>query len=896
MGPYLDIFEDPSGNISLAQAVSPQLAGRYSHNLDEKPNLGFSNSTFWVRFSGNNFAQDQQWLLEVDYSLLDRVDIYLPKGDGSYLQKESGDHLPFRSREIRNRNLLVYLPQSALTGLPIYVRVQSETSIALPMTIWSQPAFTENDHHEQFLLGLYYGTLLLIIVYSFILLLTLRDIVYFYFLLFITNFSLYQAIMNGTAYEYLWQGCPWWNSNSMPTFVALSSIGIAFFTRRFLNTDRHTPLLHRALLGTALASAVVATLPLFFSYRIAIRGMTIIAPATITSVMLAGIFCLKQNFRPARYFLIAWGMFFLGIIVQVMRVYGLLSNADLFLNAPQVGFLCTIILLALALADRIDIIRKEAINAQQKYQSIFDNSTEGIFRVTPEGHITVVNPALATIFGFSSPTEILDSQPNLNTLFTHSEELAELRKQLFTIGVVKNFTTEMNRLDGSILNALINAHAIRDAKGQVLYTEGMVVDISERRRAEELHLAKETAEAANQAKSRFLATMSHEIRTPMNGILGLTDLLLSLELPETIHKYLGLIKISADRLLLIINDILDFSRIETGKLTLEQVSFNLRETLAPTLEMMTIKAQDKGLRVTWYLADNIPPGMVGDPNRLNQVITNLLANAIKFTESGKIELAMTVENSTDRDTTLHCTVSDTGIGVPDPQKFKIFEEFTQGDLSTNRVFGGTGLGLAICARFICLMGGRIWVEDNPRPENQASPGCIFHFTARFALPLAEQEQLNSLETEKQPLNFPRPLHVLLVDDDRINRIVAGDNLRQQGWQVTEAENGRQALVAIAETAFDLVLMDMEMPEMDGLEATRRIRNSAGAFNGHLPIIAMTAHALESYRQQCLAAGMDDFISKPFEIDVLLQVISQHLPSSPAKISEQDNGRPPASRS
>ncbi len=884
----LDVLEDPGGTLTFTQASSAALSYRYYHNQDEQPNFGFTSSVFWVRFSpAGDFDPQRHWLLELNYSLLDRVDVYLPTKNGEYQHKVSGDLLPFNSREIKNRNLLVTLPSASLNGAPIYLRVQSESAIALPMTIWSRRAFAAADHHQQFYLGLYYGVILVMIVYTLMLLLTLRDSTYFYYLLFIVNFGLYQAIMNGIAYEYLWPRYPWWNSNSMPLFVALAAIGIALFTRKFLDTEHQTPVLHKVLLGTVVPAAMVVPLPFICSYPLAVTAMTLVATLTITTVMITGVFCMLYRYRPARYFVAAWIMFFLGIIVQVMRVYGLFNNAAIILNAPQIGSVFTIVLLSLGLADRIDTIRKKAIEAQKRYQSIFDNSTEGIFRTTPEGKVVMANPALARMFGYASAAEALAADPDLETIYVNPQQRAILRQQVLTKGVVRNFEAEMYRQDRSRFLVLINAYAINDNKGRLQYLEGMMADVTERRQTEELRLAKEAAEAANKAKSRFLATMSHEIRTPMNGIIGLTDMLLGLELPDKIRKYLDLIKISANRLLIIINDNLDFSRIEAGSMRLEQVPFHAAEMLAPTLQVLDLKAQRKNLKFSWHLDDTIPPLLLGDPNRLTQIVINLLANAIKFTEFGKIELCITAERIQGDTVSLHGTVSDSGIGVPDRQKENIFQDFTQADSSTTRKFGGSGLGLSIAAELVRLMGGRIWVEDGPRDLAGTSRGSVFHFTAKLGVAPAETAVTAVAPPAATPATRPSGgLRILLVDDDKINRIVAGEMMQRQGWQVTECKNGQDALAAMRDADYDLVLMDLEMPEMDGLETTRQLRAAERPNGRRLPIIAMTAHAVKGYREECLAAGMDDYISKPFEIDELNRKISFLIPQqagdSPAK--------------
>ena len=419
---HLDILEDRDGSLTFAKISSPRLAQQYRTNLENKPNLGFSSSAFWVRFAtGGNFDPKQEWLLELEYSLLDRVDIYLPQNQGGYLLKEIGDQLPFREREIEHRNLVVSLTPSALSGAPIYLRIQSESTISLPMAIWSRQAFIKHEHREQFVFGLYYGIILVMVVYSFLLLLTLRDLTYFYYLLFILDFGLYQAIMHGIAYEYLWPEHPWWNSNSMPLIGALGAIGIILFTMKFLDTARQTPLLHRLLLCILAAAAALAPMPFLSSYSLAIRAMILLDTITISTVMVTGIVCMFYRYRPARYFVIAWLMFFLGIIIQVLRVYGLLNNEAMIINAPQIGSVFTIILLALALADRIDAVRKQATEAQEQFQSIFNNSTEGIFRTSAAGAITMVNPALATIFGYSSPAEALATSPNIDTIYVNPE-------------------------------------------------------------------------------------------------------------------------------------------------------------------------------------------------------------------------------------------------------------------------------------------------------------------------------------------------------------------------------------------------------------------------------------------------------------------------------------------
>ncbi|MBZ0200699.1 MAG: response regulator, partial [Ignavibacteriaceae bacterium] len=675
--------------------------------------------------------------------------------------------------------------------------------------------------------------------------------------------------------------------------VRLSSTIIAFAVLVLLNFKKsrnHTVLLVHILLISIIVSS---------GYMIYLLPTTLVVNAQIVGLMIftSALFLsweVKNQIVVAIYYNIVFAM---GILFNDQNIYFLPNMYEsvlfvIFLSVISVIGSAVNFKLRMQLAQKSLFLRQ----SERKYRSIFDNSAEGIFQTSTSGKFITVNTSLLKILGYETNEEIL--KINLEKdIYQNSSDREKLIEELNRKKEVTDYILNLKKKDGTGVTVKINDRLIEDELTGRVYFEGNMHDITAQVKLEEERdrnehalrtekirsdmLAKEAVKS-NVIKSQFLANMSHEIRTPMNGVIGYLTLIEnnSYKSEHELKQFLAGARTSAEALLEIINDILDISKIEAGRMELEDAEFNLIDVVNDSLSMLSARASEKSITLNKYIDDVTPVFVTGDALRVRQIFVNLLSNAVKFTETGSVNVHIKSKPIADVGTQIFAMVEDSGIGISEDKIQLLFKPFTQIDGSHTRKFGGTGLGLVICKQLTEMMGGEIVVKS------EKGQGSKFYFTIKLKLPQNEnsgityKEFKTKAEPEKQvetleTLSANKPLRagykLLLVEDNEVNRKVAVRILSDSGFVVDQAEDGYNALEVVQTSNFDIVLMDVQMPGIDGYDTTRQIRSLGGKFRT-IPIIAITAHALKGDREKCLKAGMNDYITKPIRAAQLIKML------------------------
>lgn len=765
LGRNLNIIEDKEKTLTILNISSSDFQSQFYPSTQKSVNLGFTNSTYWFQFTVKNISEKEKFLIEIGYPLIDQMTFYYLSGD-KFVSVELGDKFPFHQRSHLHNNFVIPVQIRHQEKVSFYIKVETESTMTLPIVLWEESAFYKKDHQQQYLNGLYFGIIAVMAIYNLFVFLSIRDRSYLYYVVFIASFALYQLAIKGIAYEYLWPNSTFWNNLSPPILASISLLSMAAFSKYFLEMPNHLKTLDK------LNSFIIALLVLIVSisplvgYSLSNRLVSLSAPFVALFIISSAVISWGKKFRAARFFLLAWFSFLCGIILYVMRGFGVLPTNFLTLNGMPIGSIALVILLSFALADRINILRRKTEEAQEE----------------------------------------------------------ALRQQ---------------------------------------------------------QIAVENLEKSNEVKDMILANTSHELRTPLHGMTGVIEGILKFENNLTLKQRnnLSIVIESGKRLLHQINDLIDFSKLKSHEMKLNKTVFDVENLFQIMISLLDPLAAVKKLELVSDIEEDCPLVM-GDMNRMYQVLQNLIGNAIKFTKTGSVTLAAKKEGDQVR-----ISVIDTGIGIPEDMHEKIFLDFEQVDASAERSIGGAGLGLSITKHILELHDSKIELVSEP------SKGSTFS----FLIPMADEQfvcnldpnlsqdilrigkelsltssifQDDSNNTDDPWLDVPKNgKKVLVVDDNSLNRKILKDQLEPSGYEVIMASSGQQCLDIVEESVPDIILLDFMMPKMNGIEVCQRIREKY--HKSQVPIIMITAKQEISTKIQGLEMGANDYLQKPFEMDEML---------------------------
>jgi len=760
IGKRLSVLEDPSGQLSIKDIISDPYIQKFLPIKSDTANFGYSDSAYWFRFELENADNSyRNLLLEIGYPLLDDIHFYALTDKNVHSEKHSGDLQPFEQRDVRYQNVMFSVTLKPRQKETIFLRVKTKSSVQVPLTLWDPLAFAEHINGKQLGLGVYYGSMLVMVFYNLFLFFSIRDRVYLFYVTYIASFILTQMALDGLAFEYLWPESPTIANKGISFLVLMVNLAAAFFWRSFLNIKTRAPRLYTIANGIIFFAFVGIISTFFLTYSITIRYA--IAVTIVNSLMgiSTGIYCWRLKVPTATYYVMAWLIFLVGSIIKSLTVLGILPTVFITDYAQQIGSSIEVILLSLGLADRINHLKRDSRDKQERYLQLKLKSTE--------------------------------------------EENASRQAMLVT-------QAESNKL-----------------------------------------------------KDAFLTTISHELRTPMNGVLGAMELMKTHDLDGKLREDIEIAEMSAERMISLVDRVLDFSQTQSGMSEVANRPFDMHQALQITCQSFALECKQREIQLAINFDDLRHKIVTGDMDKIVSIVRLILDNAVKFSDKHDIQCRATINESQQ----IEISIVNHGIGI-DPELYDtIFEPFHQIDASFHRSHGGLGIGLSTAKALATLL------ETEIKVKSDQTSGTTFSFTLDLPIENKCPDQVNahvhSTKVQQSPANL------LIVEDNKVNQIVLKKMVTSLGYSTTEVENGQEAVDFIEKNHIDLILMDCQMPIMNGFDATKAIREGGGP-NKDIPIIAVTANVTDQDKKKAFQSGMNDLVAKPVNLKLIQASIETWL--------------------
>ncbi|WXL25039.1 7TM diverse intracellular signaling domain-containing protein [Ectopseudomonas mendocina] len=763
LGTEIMVFEDVSGDATVEDVTSPAMQGRFRPHDVQTLNAGLSTSVFWIRvdltYQPQQLKGAQPWWLVLTYPPLDDVRLYQVNPQGLVaLTEHTGDTLPYSSRMIKRPDYVFELLLEPGQPQTLYLRIETQGVLLAPLTLWSPKAYLEFFPKDAYALGALFGVLLVMTVYNLFIFISVRDISYLYYILYITSFGMYLLTLKGLATELLWPESPDWINVSMPFWISASCLFGAQFVRKFLHMSEHSIWADRFLILFMGVAVTVMVLSVTMDYRLPMILATYLTIIGTATAFCSGLLAWFNGMRVARYFIIAWSALLSGALISALMGVGIVPSNLFTMNASQIGCAIEVSLLSLALADRINALKEEQARV-------------------------------------------------------HKESSLKL--------------------------------------------EGLNRELA----------------ASNLLKDQFLSTVTHELRTPMIGVLGSLELMQTVPMDDELAQYHQTAHVSANTMMGMVNNIIHLTELQAGRLYPHREAYSLQGLIYGLRAKYQQHAAARGLQMTVNVDERLPDMLEGDARMVSQALSCLLDNALKFTHQGGVTLSFSLGAGTGSFLPLLIDIEDSGVGFTPAEGAKLYEHFQQLDGSNTRAYGGLGIGLSICRQVLMLMGGEVSHESTP------GQGTLFHIVLPNCVPVTRAESTATLRRAGAPVRQAGECRVLLVKSNFANRLLIRGMLLRLGYRVCCAESGEEALEFLRRERVDAVLLDTQMPGMDGYATCRALRLLPGC--EMLPVLALTASQQPVERERYIAAGMTDCLEKPVKFEQLRELLDAWVLCQPA---------------